>query len=1116
MKKTNKITAALFSVMISGNAYASDVNVVSFVPGKTIVQNGDMVSYNGECFVAKNNPGVWESPSVDSWFWDAAECSGEPNPNPNPEPEPEPEPEPNPNPDLGGIIPFIPGTTQVKNGDVVSYDGQCFIAQNNPGLWEAPSASSWFWALTECSGEPSPEPDVTEVSILSPVASQLLKVNEAIVIKVRIDGESATKVEFWVNNTKLAEKAIDQSNLLYSQAWTPSEAGSAAINIFVFDKNNQKIEQKSVSVKVEAEGNDDFTAPVVTFTSPTNGSTVNKTDTVSISINASDADKDLTTLVVNANNQQICTFDAAVANTFSCDWQPTQTGSVTLSAIATDAQALSSSTSLSITVKEETIEPPVTPPGGLCEEFNVYPDWTRGDHATTGDIMVNNNIAYSAIYWTQSKPGSDSTWALHLNCDGSEPGTAPLLSLPNPMDPVRLEVAGWPNTFVVASPSLTAPATLTIETSNSADLADVDKLTATFVSMIEMAAQASSSSIIINSDVLDKATQDKGLSSEKIAVKEALIKAVDSTGSKIDIDAINALSNDLKGWAQAHNLIISTLAPEATFGWSLSIGDFAYNPHSGRQSVWNAASNYTAELLNKLALYKADSATKADFISFTKPETTAMLSNEQWHNALEYVKQVTDYAKVPAMLADMPTDQAANYFMGDSSHKAQIRKAAFSNIFAILFNKDTATLTDKIEQYQAVKVPLYYVGEELEKGSLTRIEALNKELANAENVMDNEAFLYETPQSQWIPSTVYKWNDFLDGLNAMHNIGVAGNKFWLLNDEADDATNITYAKVAIAAFLAQSMQETIRYNACDENNWSEVKYGAPADYPMSASCGQLGQKYADYGVNPDSGLDYAYSCPRDNKMEVSALTHAKWYGAPAPVFAAPNAVLEERGLLVNGHVGRWTNSGHCNDVPENVDTSKQVWERDECKTYVGQKAGTFLWDGSSQESVEGCGWWGRGVIQTTGRQNFGTLNHYLGRSHVDPATIGKTIDGVTVEAPPANPLYADLDLCSNPGLICSSEENKEIKWIAGLFYWVTSVQEYSNEGGQYADWNYYNEIKKYVDGGLKGTQFIDDVSGIVNRGCPDTVCESGEVHNVKERQANFKLVLEKLGVKAQL
>lgn len=752
---------------------------------------------------------------------------------------------------------------------------------------------------------------------------------------------------------------------------------------------------------------------------------------------------------------------------------------------------------------------------GLCDEFNVYPDWTRGDHAGTGDIMVNKNIAYSAVYWTQSVPGSDSSWTLHLNCDGSEPGTAAVLSLPNPMDPVRLEVTGWPNDFVVASPTSTAPPTITIATSATEDLADVNKLTAKFVSIIETATQAGRSSVIISSDVLDKATLDKGQSLGVIAVKEALLKAVDTTAASIDIDKINALSDDLKGWSQAHNLILTTLAPEASFGWSFSIGDFAFDTHSGRQSVWNAASSATADLLNTLDVYKAESLTKADFISFTKSTTTAALSTEQWHNALEYVKQVTDYIKTPAMLANIPTEQAANYFMGQTTRDQQIRKAAHSNIFAILFDKDSADLTSKIEAYQSAKVPLYYVGEELEKGSLTRIEALNTELTNASDVMDNEAFLYETPQSQWVPSTVYKWNDFLDGLNAMHNIGVAGNKFWLLTDEADDATNIIYAKVAIAAFLAQSMQETIRYNACDENNWSEIKYGAPADYPMSASCGQLGQKYADYGVNPVSGLDYAYSCPRDNKMEVSALTHAKWYGAPAPVFAAPDAVLEEQGLLVNGHVGRWTNNGHCNAVPDKIDTSKQVWERDECKIYVGQKAGTFLWDGSSQESVEGCGWWGRGVIQTTGRQNFGTLNHYLGRSHVDPATIGQTIDGVTVEAPPVNPLYADLDFCSNPGLICSSEKNKEIKWIAGLFYWVTSVQAYSNEGGDYADWNYYNELKKYVSGGLQGTEFIDDVSGIVNRGCPDSTCSTGDVHNIKERQANFKLVLQKLGLNPQ-
>ncbi|WP_084631379.1 Ig-like domain-containing protein [Ferrimonas senticii] len=1164
-----------------------------------------MVAYNGACYIAKNNPGVWETPAAGSWFWDVAECSGEP--------EPEPDPDPTPDPDLGDIIPFVPGQTQVKNGDIVSYGNQCFIAKNNPGVWETPTADSWFWDVTECSGEPG-EPEPTELAILAPVAGQVLKADTATTIQAKVDGALAAKVEFWANNRKLSVQTVSQSKTQYSQSWTPNAAGSATVKVVVLDKNNQKIEQKSVAVTVQADAEEEFTAPVVRFIAPSNGTSVNEQESVSIRVNATDADDDLTKvvvkanntqvcsfnatnsdtfgcdwlptqagnvtlnavatdaeglsstvtvnitveaepepeftapevkfiaptngavvnetdslaislnakdqdddlakLVVKANNKQICWFDASNSQSFACDWQPTQIGNVTLKAIATDAEGLSSTTAVTIKVEEEAVEPPVTPPGGLCADFNVYPDWTRGDHAGGGDIMVHNNIAYSAKYWTKSLPGSDDSWALHLNCDGSEPGTAPVLSLRNPLDPVRLEVAGWPNTLVVATPSTEAPQTMTIATANAADLADVNALTEAFVAVMEQAQQAGNGSIIISSDVLDLATQDKGQSFGTVAVQQALIAASDYTGSGIDIDAVNELSNDVAGWAQAHNLIITTVAPAATLGWTLSIGDFAFDTHSGRQSVWDEASNFSADLLASFALYDLEQANKADFVVFTKSAATAALTSEQWHNALEYVKQVTDYVEAPAML-NMSTEQTAGYFMGEGNAKPQLRKAAFNNVFAILFDQHNEALAGKIEGYQAAKVPLYYVGEELEPGSLTRIEALNQELTAAENVMDNEAFLYETPQSQWIPSDVYKWADFLNGLNAMHNIGVAGSKFWMMEDGGDDATNSKYAKVAIAAFLAQSMQETIRYNACDENNWAEVKYGAPTDYPMTASCGQLGQKYADYGVNPDSGLDHAYSCPRDNKMEVSALTHAKWYGAPAPIFAAPDAVLEERGLLVNGAAGRWTNNGHCNDVPEKVDSSKQVWERGECQVYVGQKAGSFIWDGSSKESVEGCGWWGRGVIQTTGRQNFGTLNHYLGRSHVDPETIGQTIDGVTVEAPPANPLYAELDFCSNPGLICSSEENKEIKWIAGLFFWVNSVQAYSNEGGPYADWNYYNELKKYVDGGLQGSQFIDDVSGIVNRGCPDLTCSTGEVHNVKERRENFKLVLQKLGLNPQ-
>jgi hypothetical protein len=741
--------------------------------------------------------------------------------------------------------------------------------------------------------------------------------------------------------------------------------------------------------------------------------------------------------------------------------------------------------------------------------------WSQGQTAKAGDILVNDDyVAFTAKWETSSRPGSDDTWTWKINCDGTPQGTAPLLSLPNAKDPVSLRVNGWPSDFLVASPSSAAPDTVNVNVINSEDLSDITKLTNDFVSLIQTAKLLGNESVLLNSNVLDNITVDKGASIGVVAVKEALIAALSETNTNnVNASDIDSLTDDAKGWAQAQNLILSTVAPNSTFGWSLSIGDFAYSTHSGKRSVWNAASKATSDLLDKLGLYKGNS--KADFIAFTKSTASASFTSDQWHNALEYVKQVTDFVQAPAMLSSVPTAQATTYFMGNSAGESKIRKAAHSNIFAVLFDADSATLTSKIASYQTIKVPLYYVGAGSDVTPLTSIASLNSELAATESVMDNEVFLYETPTSSWVPSTIYKWNDFLTGLNSMHNVGVAGEKFWLVDSSVDDATNAKYAKVAIAAFLSQSMQETIRFDACDENNWSEVKYGAKVDYPMTASCGQLGQKYADYGTHPVSGKDHAYSCPRDEKMEQTANTHAKWYGAPAPIFAAPDAVLAEQGLLVNGKVGRWTNAGHCNTVPTAIDTSKQVFEREECKQYVGQKAGSFIWDGSD-ESVQGCGWWGRGVIQTTGRQNFGTLNHFVGRSHVDPDTIGTTIDGTTVAPAPDSPLYADLDLCSNPGLICSSEEHKEIKWIAGLFFWVNSVQAYNNVGGPYADWNYHAELKKYVDGGMTGTAFVDAVSGIVNRGCPDDHCPvSGEVHAIKERRANFKLVLQKLGLNPQ-
>jgi hypothetical protein len=107
-------------------------------------------------------------------------------------------------------------------------------------------------------------------------------------------------------------------------------------------------------------------------------------------------------------------------------------------------------------------------------------------------------------------------------------------------------------------------------------------------------------------------------------------------------------------------------------------------------------------------------------------------------------------------------------------------------------------------------------------------------------------------------------------------------------------------------------------------------------------------------------------------------------------------------------------------------------------------------------------------------------------------------------------LYPDIDFCRNPGAICEPSSPPELKWIAGFFYWLNSVQPYESSG-----WNYLQELKSWVDGGmsLSDSSFIDGASGIVNRGCHNPPnCGTGELHARAERAANFKKVLTAMGL----
>ena len=191
-----------------------------------------------------------------------------------------------------------------------------------------------------------------------------------------------------------------------------------------------------------------------------------------------------------------------------------------------------------------------------------------------------------------------------------------------------------------------------------------------------------------------------------------------------------------------------------------------------------------------------------------------------------------------------------------------------------------------------------------------------------------------------------------------------------------------------------------------------------------------------------------------------------------------------------------------------------------CMDYQTQKAGSWkscpggcknsanpnlAVGGEARTDVEGCCWWGRGVIQTTGVCNFGKLNFFAGKKAADAGR---------------SSLYPTVDFCADPAVICR-DDHPDLKWVAGFFYWLESVQSYDEGGGTTGRERgvYMDVLKAWVDNGarLSDTSLVDFASGVVNRGCHDSPhegshgadpCGNGEVHAVGARRKNFAAMMK--------
>lgn len=316
-------------------------------------------------------------------------------------------------------------------------------------------------------------------------------------------------------------------------------------------------------------------------------------------------------------------------------------------------------------------------------------------------------------------------------------------------------------------------------------------------------------------------------------------------------------------------------------------------------------------------------------------------------------------------------------------------------------------------------------------------------------------------------SQAYRFLPFISAIRTAAKYGVGDGRYFFLVDPDEGLRGFNAGLVNLAAFLANAMAESIDHDSCEEFHWEKDSTGR---YAISNSCGQNGRNYETETCPPWQSF---MTCPAAADVNMQASIPAtseppfRFDPKPPPFMCMPKSVLPSSGF----------------------------WEE---PTNTLNKGASYP-NSYGRTDIEGCCYWGRGVLHTRGSCNFGKFNFHVGSQ-------------AAAENRPS--LYPDLDFCSDPGLICTDEERTmDIRWIVGMFEWVDMVQDYYDSA---LDWQYTRELYKYVDGGMSDDSFIEKVNLILARGCHLYPCstysavESDRFLYSTEKKTNFRNILKLL------
>jgi hypothetical protein len=178
------------------------------------------------------------------------------------------------------------------------------------------------------------------------------------------------------------------------------------------------------------------------------------------------------------------------------------------------------------------------------------------------------------------------------------------------------------------------------------------------------------------------------------------------------------------------------------------------------------------------------------------------------------------------------------------------------------------------------------------------------------------------------------------------------------------------------------------------------------------------------------------------------------------------AALNVLNTVADNYIAKTATSGSNSQCLAAVTQYQGIWRTETettcadddrgCKNYFNDAYGH-----TEIKNTQGCGWWGRGCIQTTGPCNFGNLQAGLDQSGYK----GK------------------FNLCRTPDLICNTTAFPELKWLAGFMYWTKEVQ--AGDTSDTYKWDFDTALAKAGtdDTPANFVSFVQSTAGLVNRGC---------------------------------